>query len=95
MTAGRVLEYDNSVWVNMEDYLNLMIDKLSALGLELDVYMDDFSPQEYQTNVDFIKGFTAATKMLAIDLAHLTEDQRRSMFFLALAEQCDKIAEAR
>jgi hypothetical protein len=95
VSTGRVLEYDNSVWVNMEDYLNMMIDKLSALGLELDVYMDDFSPSEYQTNVDFIKGFTAATKMLAVDLAHLTNDERRSKFFLALAGQCDKIAEAR
>ena len=95
MSTGRVLEYDNSVWVNMEDYLNMMIDKLSALGLELDVYMDDFTPQEYQTNVDFIKGFNAATKMLAVDLAHLTTDENRSRFFLALAGQCDKIAEAR
>ena len=95
MHKGRVLQHDDAIWVNMEDYLNIMIDKLDALGLELDVYMEDFTPDQYQTNVDFIKGFTAATKMLAIDLAHLTEDQRRSMFFLALAEQCDKIAEAR
>lgn len=95
MTTGRVLEHDNSIWVNMEDYLNIMIDKLDALGLELDVYRDDFTPAEYQTNVDFIKGFTAATKMVAMDLSALTTDQRRSMFFFALAEQCDKIAEAR
>ena len=95
MHKGRVLQHDDAIWVNMEDYLNIMIDKLDALGMELDVYMEDFTPDQYQTNVDFIKGFTAATKMLAVDLAHLTEDQRRSMFFLALAEQCDKIAEAR
>ena len=95
MSTGRVLEYDNSVWVNMEDYLNMMIDKLSALGLELDVYMDDFTPQEYQTNVDFIKGFTAATRMLAVDLASLTNDPNRSRFFQALANKMVDIQEAK
>ena len=95
MNRGRVVEYDNEIYVSMEDYLNMMIDKVSALGMELDVYMDDFTPAEYQTNVDFIKGFTAATKMMAVDLAHLTNDESRSRFFLALAGQCDKIAEAR
>jgi len=94
MMTGRVLDYENESYVNMEDYLNLMIDKLSALGLELDVYMDDFTPEEYQTNVGFIKGWTAATKMLAVDLAHLTNDEDRSKFFLALAGQCEKIGEA-
>jgi hypothetical protein len=95
MSNGRVLEYEGEMYVSMEDYLNMMIDKLDSLGLELDVYMDDFTPQEYQTNVDFIKGFTAATRMLALDLSSLTQDPNRSRFFQALAMQCDKIGEAK
>ena len=95
MNRGRVVEYDNEIYVSMEDYLNMMIDKLSALGMELDVYMDDFTPAEYQTNVDFIKGFTAATRMLAVDLASLTDDPNRSIFFQALANKMVDIQEAR
>ena len=95
MNAGKIIEHDGQPYVCMEDYLNMMLDKLDALGLELNVYMDDFTPQEYQTNADFIKGFTAATKMLAIDLASLTQDPNRSRFFQALAMQCDKIGEAK
>ena len=95
MNHGRVVEYDNEIYVSMEDYLNMMIDKVSALGMELDVYMDDFTPAEYQTNVDFIKGFTAATRMLAVDLASLTNDPDRSIFFQALANKMVDIQEAK
>jgi len=95
MNRGRVVEYDNEIYVSMEDYLNMMIDKVSALGMELDVYMDDFTPAEYQTNVDFIKGFTAATRMLAVDLASLTDDPNRSIFFQALANKMVDIQEAK
>jgi len=95
MNRGRVVEYDNEIYVSMEDYLNMMIDKVSALGMELDVYMDDFTPAEYQTNVDFIKGFTAATRMLAVDLASLTDDPDRSIFFQALANKMVDIQEAK
>ena len=95
MHNGRVLDHDGEMYVSMEDYLNMMIDKLSALGLELDVYMDDFTPEEYQTNVDFIKGFTAATRMLAVDLASLTDDPNRSRFFQALANKMVDIQEAK
>ena len=94
MNRGRVVEYDNEIYVSMEDYLNMMIDKVSALGMELDVYMDDFTPEQYQTNVDFIKGFTAATRMLAVDLASLTNDPDRSIFFQALANKMVDIQEA-
>jgi len=94
MNRGRVVEYDNEIYVSMEDYLNMMIDKVSALGMELDVYMDDFTPEQYQTNVDFIKGFTAATRMLAVDLAGLTNDPDRSIFFQALANKMVDIQEA-
>ena len=95
MNRGRVIEYDNEIYVSMEDYLNMMIDKVSALGMELDVYMDDFTPEQYQTNVDFIKGFTAATRMLAVDLASLTNDPDRSIFFQALANKMVDIQEAK
>lgn len=91
---GRVLEYDDSIWMNMEDYLNIMCDKLDALGMELDVYLDDFTPDQYLSNSYFIKGFTAATQMLAKDLASLTNDENRSKFFLSLALQMDKIQES-
>lgn len=95
MSTGRVIDYDNSVWVNMEDYLNMMIDKLDALGLELNVYRDDFTADEYKYNVYFIRGFTAAVHMLAVDLASLTHDEDRGRFFLALSEQMNKIMEAK
>jgi hypothetical protein len=95
MHNGRVLEYQDEMYVCMEDYLNMMIDKVTALGMELDVYMDDFTPAEYQTNVDFIKGFTAATRMLAVDLASLTDDPNRSRFFQALANKMVDIQEAK
>jgi len=95
MHNGRVLEYQDEMYVCMEDYLNMMIDKVTALGMELDVYMDDFTPDEYQTNVDFIKGFTAATRMLAVDLASLTDDPNRSRFFQALANKMVDIQEAK
>ena len=95
MHNGRVLEYEGEMFVSMEDYLNMMIDKVGALGMELDVYMDDFTPAEYQTNVDFIKGFTAATRMLAVDLASLTNDPNRSRFFQALANKMVDIQEAK
>ena len=91
---GRILDYDNSIWMNMEDYLNIMIDKLDALGMELHVYLDDFTPEQYLSNSYFIKGFTAATQMLAKDLASLTDNENRSRFFLTLADQMDKIQEA-
>jgi hypothetical protein len=95
MHNGKVLDYEGEMYVFMEDYLNMMIDKVSALGMELDVYMDDFTPAEYQTNVDFIKGFTAATRMLAVDLASLTDDPNRSRFFQALANKMVDIQEAK
>jgi hypothetical protein len=95
MHNGRVLDHDGEMYVSMEDYLNMMIDKVTALGMELDVYMDDFTPAEYQTNVDFIKGFTAATRMLAVDLASLTSDPNRSRFFQALANKMVDIQEAK
>ena len=95
MHNGRVLDHDGEMYVSMEDYLNMMIDKVTALGMELDVYMDDFTPAEYQTNVDFIKGFTAATRMLAVDLASLTNDPKRSRFFQALANKMVDIQEAK
>ena len=94
MHNGRVVEYDGEMYVCMEYYLNMMIDKIAALGMELDVYMDDFTPAEYQTNVDFLKGFTAATRMLAVDLASLTNDPDRSRFFHALANKMVDIQEA-
>jgi len=95
MHNGRVLDHDGEMYVSMEDYLNMMIDKVTALGMELDVYMDDFTPAEYQTNVDFIKGFTAAARMLAVDLASLTDDPNRSRFFQALANKMVDIQEAK
>ena len=95
MHNGRVLDHDGEMYVSMEDYLNMMIDKVTALGMELDVYMDDFTPAEYQTNVYFIKGFTAATRMLAVDLASLTDDPNRSIFFQALANKMVDIQEAK
>ena len=95
MHNGKVVEYDGEMYVCMEDYLNMMIDKVTALGMELDVYMDDFTPEQYQTNVDFIKGFTAATRMLAVDLASLTDDPNRSRFFQALANKMVDIQEAK
>ena len=95
MHNGRVLDHDGEMYVSMEDYLNMMIDKVTALGMELDVYMDDFTPEQYQTNVDFIKGFTAATRMLAVDLASLTDDPNRSRFFQALANKMVDIQEAK
>jgi hypothetical protein len=95
MNNGKVLDYEGEMYVSMEDYLNMMIDKVTALGMELDVYMDDFTPAEYQTNVDFIKGFTAATRMLAVDLASLTDDPNRSRFFHALANKMVDIQEAK
>lgn len=95
MSHGRVIEYNDAIWVNMEDYLNIMLSKLEALGMELDVYQDDYTEDEYKQNVRFIHGFTAAAHMLAVDLASLTTDENRGRFFLALSEQMNKIMEAK
>lgn len=94
MSHGKVIECEGHLYVNMKDYLNIMMDKIDALGMELNVYLDDFTREQYLSNSFFIKGFTAAAQMLAIDISSLTNDENDSRFYLALAAQMTSIQEA-
>jgi hypothetical protein len=92
---NRALEHEGQIYVHMEDYINTLIDRVTAYGMELEVYLDDYTPEQYQENRNFIRGFTAATHMFATDYASLTTDPQRAMFVTALCMQMDKIMEAK
>ena len=92
---NRALEHEGQVYVHMEDYINTLIDRITAYGMELDVYQDDYTAEQHQENVNFIRGFTAAAHMFTTDFVSLTNDPQRSMFMQALCMQMDKIMETK
>jgi hypothetical protein len=90
----KVVEHNNLIYFEAEQLINVMIDNVTNAGLELDVYGDELTKEQWIDAQENIRGYAAAIKVIIDAYSELTPLAERAEFMLMLSEQITNILEA-
>lgn len=90
----QILEHEDQVYFRAEGLIDLLIDRLEALGMEIDFYRDEWSEDELDVVRNQAKGFAKCLIIITNEYTGLTSDPERAKVYSDLATKMQKVVDA-
>jgi hypothetical protein len=90
----KVVEHNNLIYFEAEQLINAMIDNVTNAALELDVYGDELTKEQWIDAQENMRGYASAIKIIIDAYCELTPLAERAEFMLMLSEQMTQVLEA-
>lgn len=90
----QMIEHEGQVYFRAEGLVDLLIDRVEALAMELDVYRDGWIEEDVTAFANQLKGFAKCIKVITIEYIDLTTDENRAKVYSDLADRMQRIIDA-
>jgi hypothetical protein len=88
-----VFEHEGHIYIEMEVCIDILLKRVEAMGMELEIFGQDMNRNEYTTTKSLAKGLTFAALCLTNEYIAITPREDRREFYSAMTEQMQKIVE--
>lgn len=90
----QILEHDGQIYFRAEGLIDLLIDKMEALGMEIDFRRDEWTKDELDVVRNQAKGFAKCLKIVTVEYINLTTDKSRADVYRGFANQIQEVIDA-